>query len=101
MSVDAENSLPGHAWHQTLLENMALEVEGVRPAVIDDSLRRDLIEILKFRHFSRYYFELDYDWDKLRFLLVKFKAIHQSLPQKLSAFTDHLEALLEGSDEGS
>jgi hypothetical protein len=24
---------------------------------------------MRFRHFKRYYLELDYDWEKLRFLL--------------------------------
>ncbi len=44
---------------------MILEIEGVRKAVISDETYSNLLEFLKFRHFKRYYFEFDYDWDKL------------------------------------
>jgi hypothetical protein len=51
----------GEGWHQQLLGRMATPVEAVRPAVIDESLRRDLMEYLRFRHLFRnlYGFELE------------------------------------------
>lgn len=88
-----ENNLPGECWHQALLEKMALDIPGIRPALIDDALRADLLELLKFRHFTRYYFELDYDWEKLRFLLGKFHEIRSRLPSSLQQFQVNLRQI--------
>jgi len=89
-----ENSLPPETWHQALLDKMTLSIEQVRPAVICEEQRRHLMELLKFRHFTRYYFELDYDWDKLHFLLKKFHQIHPTLNASLNRFREHLQRML-------
>ena len=48
-------------WHKRLLTQMALDVEGVRPAVISEATCSDLEELLKFRHIVRniYGYELN------------------------------------------
>lgn len=48
-------------WHKRLLAQVALDIEGVRPAVISPATRQDLEELLKFRHIVRntYGFELE------------------------------------------
>jgi hypothetical protein len=89
-----ENNLDKEQWHRSLLEKMTLEIEDVRPRVICESVYHGLLELLKFQHFSRYYFELDYDWDKLRFLLKKFNDIHVQFKTDLSKFDCFLNALL-------
>ncbi len=89
-----ENNLDKEQWHRSMLEKMTLEIEDVRPRVICESVYHGLLELLKFRHFSRYYFELDYDWDKLRFLLKKFNDIHVQFKTDLSKFDCFLNALL-------
>ncbi|MBF0120401.1 MAG: hypothetical protein HQK79_16315 [Desulfobacterales bacterium] len=89
-----ENNLDKDLWHSSLLEKMTLEIEDVRPKVICDSVYNGLLELLKFRHFSRYYFELDYDWDKLKFLLKKFNDIHIQIRTDLSIFDYFLNKLL-------
>jgi hypothetical protein len=89
-----ENNLDKEQWHRSLLEKMTLEIEDVRPKVICESVYHGLLELLKFRHFSRYYFDLDYDWDKLRFLLKKFNDIHVQLKTDLSGFDCFLKTLL-------
>ncbi|MCU0646164.1 MAG: hypothetical protein MUC94_18140 [bacterium] len=63
-----ENDLAKEKWHQDLLQKMCLQIEGVRNAVIQNETFMNLVELLKFRHFKRYYFELEYDWDKLDFI---------------------------------
>ncbi|MCI0691533.1 hypothetical protein L0337_05940 [candidate division KSB1 bacterium] len=47
-------------WHKRLLNQVALEVAGIRPAVISAETRKDLEELLNFRHVVRniYAFEL-------------------------------------------
>jgi hypothetical protein len=46
--------VPGRSdrWHQELLERMALDIPGLRPAVLQPETRRCLSELLSFRHFS-------------------------------------------------
>jgi len=89
-----ENNLDKEQWHRSLLEKMTLEIRDVRPKVICESVYQGLLELLKFRHFSRYYFELNYDWDKLRFLLKKFNDIRVQVRTDLSEFDCFLNTLL-------
>ena len=94
-----ENNLDKEQWHRSLLEKMTLEIEDVRPKVICVSVYHGLLELLKFRHFSRYYFELDYDWDKLKFLLKKFNDIHIQVKTDLFEFDCFLNRLSRRSIE--
>ncbi|QTA82129.1 Uncharacterized protein dnl_44960 [Desulfonema limicola] len=89
-----ENNLDKEKWHRSLLEKMTLEIEDVRPKIISEPVYQGLLELLKFRHFSRYYFELDYDWDKLMFLLKKFNDIHEQIKTDLSEFDKFLSKLI-------
>ena len=73
---------------------MTLEIDGIRPRVLRDEVHLGLCEIMKFRHFSRYYFELDYDWDKLVYLLKKFNDVRVPVREDLAAFERYVEELL-------
>ncbi len=88
-----ENTIDNDKWHRSLLEKMALDIEEIRPNVISDSVYEGLLELLKFRHFSRYYFEFDYDWDKIRFVLQKFNEIHITIKDELDEFDRFLVEL--------
>jgi hypothetical protein len=48
-------------WHKRLLTQVGLEIEMIRPPVISPQTRKDLEELLKFRHIVRnlYGFELE------------------------------------------
>lgn len=85
-----ENILEKDKWHSDLLHKMILEIEGVRQAVISDETYSILLEFLKFRHFKRYYFEFDYDWDKLEFLEKKYRQLKPLLEEDLKNFEDFL-----------
>ena len=90
ISQGFDNSLSPDRWHTDLLDKMLLEKRGVRPRVLSDESHRLLTELMRFRHFKRYYLELDYDWEKLRFLL---SVLHRCLPlvrAELSAFRDEV-----------
>ena len=57
-----DETLPqGPGWHQALLQQMAVEKSGIRPAVISQSSREALEEYRAFRHIVRniYPFRLD------------------------------------------
>lgn len=88
-----ENTLTEKKWHQDLLQKMTLRIEGIREAVISDETYNILVELLKFRHFKRYYFELEYDWDKLDFIQKKFNQANERVNKDLSEFLIFLENL--------
>ena len=86
ISQGFDNSLNPDRWHADLLDKMLLEKKSVRPRVLSDESHRLLTELMRFRHFKRYYLELDYDWEKLQYLL---SVLHRVLPLvrvELSAF---------------
>jgi hypothetical protein len=85
-----ENSLTTDRWHADLLEKMTLGIEGVRIQAISSETSQDLSELMRFRHLRRYYFELQYDWDKLSFLQKKLNALRKAVPQDLGNFRNFL-----------
>jgi hypothetical protein len=93
-----ENGLESERWHQSLLDKMVLEIPDCRPRVISDSTHTILVEILKFRHFSRYYFELNYDWDKLHYLIIKFNDVHIIVKDEILSFDEYLQKLAGTND---
>jgi len=86
ISQGFDNSLSPERWHADLLDKMLLEKNGVRPRVLSDESHRLLTELMRFRHFKRYYLELDYDWEKLRFLLSVLRRCLPLVRAELSAF---------------
>jgi hypothetical protein len=60
-----------------------------------------LLELQKFRHFRRYYFELEYDWDRLDFILKKLEAAHPVAIADLERFVAFLRSLKDSSDHYS
>jgi len=94
-----ENDLDQRRWHSHLLEKMALEILDVRPRVISDQLYRNLAELMRFRHFKRYYFALDYDWRKVDLLLQIFRESLPLLKEELHAFSELVRASLTTDDD--
>lgn len=88
-----ENSLDERRWHSDLLEKMTLRIEGIRESVVSPATLSLLVELMRFRHFKRYYFELEYDWDKLDFLLGKYQECKRLVRQDLQRFIEFLDSL--------
>jgi hypothetical protein len=89
-----ENSLDGTKWHKDVLKKMTLSVPGIRERVISDDTYRNLEEILRFRHFKRYYFDFNYDWDRLELVRKKFLSTRISVREELTAFREYLYTLV-------
>jgi len=88
-----ENDLQPEKWHQDLLHKMSLNIEGVRDSVISDESAALLSELLKFRHFKRYYFEFDYDWDRIDFVRKMFDRLRPGVDAGMDSFTGFLRRL--------
>jgi len=91
-----ENHLSDARWHHDLLERMTLNIEGVRIAAVSDFSYPRLLELLKFRHFRRYYFEVDFDWDRLDFLRKKLDEAYPVVLADLKKFIAFLDEVIDG-----
>ena len=69
----------GEEWHRQLLDDMKLDIPGVRPAVIDGDLARALGEYLRFRHVFRNVYGTVLDARRLA-------PLEDGLPEALAAF---------------
>lgn len=93
-----ENSLPSDRWHRALVEKMALEIPGIRPALLSDSSALKVtLELLKFRHRIRNLYGEDLDPVKTAAvqktatdLATRFVGSHESFIAKLRAIADAL-----------
>jgi hypothetical protein len=90
-----ENQLNSEKWHKHLLEKMRIQINGVREQAISDDTYYLLLELLKFRHFKRYYFEFNYDIDKIIFLEKKIEQVDPLVKKDMDTFLRFLQKLTE------
>ena len=93
ISQHFENRLGSDRWHTDLLQKMTLEIKGVRVAAVSEAAFPPLLQLLQFRHFKRNYFELEYDWDRLDFLVGKLRQAHPLVTRDLQRFGRFMSAL--------
>ena len=93
ISQHFENRLGSDRWHTDLLQKMTLEIKGVRVAAVSEAAFPPLLQLLQFRHFKRNYFELEYDWDRLDFLVGKLRQAHPLVTRDLERFGRFMSAL--------
>ncbi|MBI3987954.1 MAG: hypothetical protein HY343_13605 [Lentisphaerae bacterium] len=72
---------------------MTLQIDGIRELAVSDEAYPLLVELMKFRHFRRYYFELDYDWERLDYLCAKFVRVRPLVTRDMAVFVSFLDAL--------
>lgn len=87
-----ENNLESARWQSHLLERMTIDVPGVRKRVISDETYSALIELMKFRHFKRYYFEFNFNRDRIDYLE---KLFVKALPAVRRELKEYLRFLAE------
>lgn len=92
ISKSFENNLERDRWHRQLLEKMTLDIPAIRPRVISDTVHNGLLEFLKFRHLKRYYFEFEYDRERMNYLEKKFNALIPLLKNDLQKYGELLQA---------
>jgi hypothetical protein len=92
-----ENSLDTAKWHSDLLERMIIDIPEVRPRMLTDEAYTLLLEFMRFRHFRRYYFQFDYDRDKMAFLEKKFRQVVPLVKSALNGYVEKLDKLGHGA----
>ncbi len=95
ISQHFENNLKGSNWHSNLLRNMTIRIDGIREQVLSDETYSILLEFLKFRHFKRYYFEFNYDWEKLDYLQKKYQKLLPLIKKDIANFLTFLKKLTQ------
>jgi hypothetical protein len=97
-----DRSVPtGDTWHRDLLSQSMAEIPGLRPAVLPATLKRDLVELLDFRHFFRHAYGVNLDPARLRVNIERLAATAPAVTAALDVFERHLDAtlaLLAGSE---
>ncbi|GAB6063114.1 ribonuclease toxin HepT-like protein [Deferrisoma palaeochoriense] len=83
-----ENRIDPSRWHRHLLERMAIEVPGVRPAVLTAEERDRIDELRAFRHVFRHLYHRALDVEKLQLL-------DRRVPAALDAFRNAHRRFLE------
>lgn len=82
-----DGSLPGgEGWHKQLLTQMALEIQGIRPAVISETTWDLLDEYLRFRHLVRNVYSFNLLPEKMQLLVGRLPAAVDQVTQDVLAF---------------
>lgn len=90
-----ENNLPADKWHKELLQKMRIEVPNIRKAVLSSESYLLLDELRRFRHFKRYYFEFDYDWNRLSYLRIVYEKAFVLISEELEFYIGFLTELTD------
>ena len=93
ISQHFENHLNPSRWHSELLDKMTLQLEGIRIAAVSEKAHRHLVELQRFRHFKRYYFELEYDWLRIEYIVNQLIEAHPVATADLRIFVDFVRSL--------
>ena len=92
-----DKSLPaGEKWHMMLLEQMANEVLGIRPAVISMETRQALDNFRMFRHLAHNLYTFNLNPRRIESLVESLPGAVDLVCQDLSLFADFLEQSTQG-----
>ena len=92
-----DGSLPsGAAWHQELLRQMAVELPGVRPAVISGQLATELDRYRGFRHVVRNVYAYVLDPRRVGELVEGLSPTLTRMRTELAGFADVLDEIAQG-----
>ncbi len=81
----------GENWHQELLKQMSLEIEGVRPAVISEASYVQLNDYRGFRHVVRSIYTYHFHPVKMRRLVEEASGLFNNVRDELLAFAAFIE----------
>ncbi|MEB3338636.1 MAG: hypothetical protein VKJ46_14300 [Leptolyngbyaceae bacterium] len=86
------NRPQGSEWHQALLQQMAIEIPGIRPAVISEISCDGLDKYRKFRHVVRHIYAFHFDAAQLQQLVEAAPYLLAEVKAELIAFADFLQS---------
>ena len=94
IAIRMDQDLPtGEDWHVQLLHRMAVSVEEIRPAVIDETLENQLEEYLRFRHLFRNIYGFDLKWERCQPLAERMDKTFGDLKEQIGIFENFLSSI--------
>ena len=78
----------GEQWHRQLLDDMLLDLDDLRPAVISAGLRAKLQPFLRFRHLFRNIYGQELEPDRLAEIADAYEPAHDQFQKELDDFLD-------------
>ncbi|MFN8592282.1 MAG: hypothetical protein U0031_12555 [Thermomicrobiales bacterium] len=96
VATTLDQTLPaGPEWHRELLKQMAVEIPGLRPAVLTPELVADVDEFLRFRHVVRHLYAFELDPERIDRLVHRLGPTSRALLAALASFATALEMMAE------
>jgi hypothetical protein len=93
IAASVDGSIPeGANWHQELLHQLSMEIDGIRPAVISSDLKENLEEYRGFRHVVRNVYTYHLSSKKIKPLVDKIQDVFRKSENELSAFAKFLQS---------
>lgn len=83
----------GSRWHKELLEQMSIELLGIRPTIISNATKQELIEFLTFRHLVRDIYTFEIKPEKLARLVKMLPNTFEHFMKEINDFLIFLERL--------
>jgi hypothetical protein len=90
-----ENNIEPETWHKSILKRMKLEIEGIRPRVISESLYKVLDDFRSFRHVFRHVYSFELDWEKERIVAGKFEQAISEIQKEMAEFISFLRTIIK------
>jgi len=81
----------GPNWHCELLNQISIEIPGIRPPVLSAELRERLEEYRGFRHVVRHVYSHHLNPEKIEQLAVKLPAVYTAIKSELTIFAEFLK----------
>jgi hypothetical protein len=92
IALDIDKSLPQDSeWHKALLNQMAMEIPQLRPALISEQTNNILDEYLAFRHLIRNIYTHKIIPTKMKRLVDNLQQVFEQIQLELLAFVKFLE----------
>ena len=93
IAASVDGSVPAGAnWHKELLDQMSMEITGIRPAVISSDLKHKLDEYRGFRHVVRNVYTYHLSPEKIKPLVDNVQEVIANSEKELSAFAKFLQS---------
>jgi hypothetical protein len=88
-------ALGGERWHSEMLNQMTLDLPGVRPPVIAKATAAQLDDYRRFRHLVRNIYATNLDPDRIEALVDALPLVWDDVRQELLAFVRFLDQLAD------
>jgi len=89
-----ENHIEQDSWHRDLVRRMTIEVEGIRPALLDEAAAAAIDELRAFRHIFRNVYQTELNSQKVMELQKGMSGTLEAFQKSHKVFVSKIRAML-------